>query len=499
VTRLRRRQTRTQGARIAVLFGRARLPYGVRLRPSSWPVRWRLAAVSAGLTLAILLVFGAVIGQVATSRIRDDFNRQVSGAAQTLAAESHVFSTPLATLYRGPKLDDFVRPDGASARVFDAEGHLIEESTDAEQMGSSSSFGLSDYGTMRIATIRISGESGATTGFIQYGRNIAHLDSTVDRLWLFIAAGILAGTLFASLAGVAIAARAMRPISSLTASAREIAATGDPSNHMPDPKVEDEVGELARTLEQMLRSLDAARAEREQAMKKQREFVADASHELRTPLTSVLANLELLQASLQEPRHEDEQAMIDSALRSSRRMSRLVADLLLLARADAGRVGRHGPCDLAEVAGNAAAEVAPVLGDRELAIENEKALLVHGNADELHRLVLNLLDNAARYTPPGTRVELRLCQEEGHAVLEVGDDGPGIPAELRTQVFDRFVRGEGPADTAVGAGSGLGLAIVHAVAASHGGTVEVGESPAGGALFRARLPLQQSKQPAAIF
>jgi two-component system OmpR family sensor kinase len=180
-------------------------------------------------------------------------------------------------------------------------------------------------------------------------------------------------------------------------------------------------------------------------------------------------------------------------------MSRLVGDLLLLARADAGRVGRHGPCDLAEVAGNAAAEVAPVLGDRELAIENEKALPVHGNADELHRLVLNLLDNAARYTPPGTRIELRLRQEEDEAVLEVGDDGPGIPAELRSQVFDRFVRGDGPADTAVGPGSGLGLAIVRAVAASHGGTVEVGESDAGGALFQVRLPLQRVKEPIRSF
>src|SRR3954469_256670 len=155
--------------------------WAARLPSSSWPVGWRLAAVSAGLTLAILLVFGAVIGQVATSRIRDDFNRQVSGAAQTLAAESRVFTTLLGVRFRGPKLDDFVRPDGASARVFDAEGNLIKESLGAEQMGSSSSLGLSNFGQMRVATTRISGESGATTGFIQYGRNIAHLDSTVDR------------------------------------------------------------------------------------------------------------------------------------------------------------------------------------------------------------------------------------------------------------------------------------------------------------------------------
>jgi signal transduction histidine kinase len=466
-----------------------------RLRPNNWPVRWRLAAVSAGLTLAILLVFGAVIGQVATSRIRDDFNREVTSAAQTLAGEFRIVYTPLGTLsvQHGPRLNDFVRPDGASARVVDVNGNLIEESRGAAKLGAPSR-GLTDYGQMRVATAAITSDSGVITGYVQYGRSLAHVDSTVDRLWLFIAAGILGGTLFASLAGVAIAARAMRPISALTATARKIADTGDPSSHMPDPKVEDEVGELARTLEQMLRSLDAARTEREAAMKKQREFVADASHELRTPLTSVLANLELLQASLREPRQDEDRAMVDSALRSSRRMSRLVADLLLLARADAGRVGKHRSCDLAEVAGNAAAEVAPVLGDRQLVVDNENPLPVNGNPDELHRLVLNLLDNAGRYTPPGARIELRLREQNGEAVLEVADDGPGIPAPMRTQVFDRFVRGEGPSDTAVGPGSGLGLAIVRAVAAAHNGTVEVAESESGGALFRVLLPLNKSEQ-----
>jgi two-component system, OmpR family, sensor kinase len=464
-----------------------------RLRPGNWPVRWRLAAVSAGLTLVILLVFGAVVGQVATSRIRDDFNSQVSGATQTLAAESRIISTPLATGFRGPKLDDFVHPDDASARVFTTNGNVLEESSNASALGPPE-LGLSTHGEMRVATVRIAGETGATTGYVQYGRSIAHVESTVDRLWLFIAAGILGGTLLASLAGVAIASRAMRPIAALTSTAREIAATGDPSRRMPEPKVDDEVGELARTLEQMLRSLDAARTEREAAMKKQREFVADASHELRTPLTSVLANLELLEASLKEPDHEDDRAMVDSALRSSRRMSRLVADLLLLARTDAGRVSQRRRCDLADVAGNAAAEVAPVLGERELQIDNGQPLAVEGNPDELHRMILNLLDNAVRYTPTGSHVELRLRRAGGDAVVEVADDGPGIPAHLRRQVFDRFVRGEGPADTAVGAGSGLGLAIVRAVAASHGGSVEAAESDGGGALFRIRLPLANPEQ-----
>ncbi|MDX6601818.1 MAG: two-component system, OmpR family, sensor kinase [Solirubrobacterales bacterium] len=469
-----------------------------RLRPSSWPVRWRLAAVSAGLTLVILLVFGAVIGQVATSRIRDDFNREVSGAAQSLAGEIRIVSTPVSTFFRGPNLDDFVRPDGASARVFDVNGNPIKASDGASALGPPTA-GLSDYGRLRVATARVTGETGLTTGYVQYGRSIAHVDSTVDRLWLFVAAGILGGTLLASLAGVAIAARAMRPIAALTATARQIGATGDPSRHMPDPKAEDEVGELAHTLEQMLRSLDAARTEREAAMKKQREFIADASHELRTPLTSVLANLELLQASLRAPDQNEDRAMVDSALRSSKRMSRLVADLLLLARADAGRAGKHGPCDLAEIAGNAAAELAPLMGERELEIDNQHALPVSGNPDELHRMVLNLLDNASRHTPPGARIELHVRRVGDEAVVEIADDGPGIPPRLREQIFDRFVRGEGPADTAVGPGSGLGLAIVRAVAVSHGGTVEVGESASGGARFRVCLPLQRSDVAATIF
>jgi two-component system OmpR family sensor kinase len=174
-------------------------------------------------------------------------------------------------------------------------------------------------------------------------------------------------------------------------------------------------------------------------------------------------------------------------------MSRLVTDLLLLARAAAGRIGARTRCDLAEAAGNAAAEVAPTIGERELRVENDRPLPVDGNPDELHRMVLNLLDNAVRHTPPGSKIELRLRAEGPDAVLEVADNGPGVPPELREQIFERFVRGDGPADTAVAGGSGLGLAIVHAVASSHGGSAEVCESEQGGALFRVRLPLRKSE------
>jgi two-component system OmpR family sensor kinase len=457
-------------------------------------VRWRLAGVSAGLTLAILVLFGVIVGNLAGQRIRDDFNREMKGAVTTLSSQVRIVDTITNTLIvEEPDLGDFVSPNDASVRIYNAQGTQLDASPNAAPLGAPVP-GIHDLGEMRVVTVALrSRQTGRIAGYVQYGRDEQHIDSTVGRLWLLIAAGVLGATLLASLAGVAIARRAMRPIASLTATARTIADTGDPSSHMPQPRVDDEVGELARTLEAMLRSLDAARAEREAALRRQREFVADASHELRTPLTSILANLELLQASLEEPAREDERAMVDSALRSSSRMSRLVGDLLLLARADAGRIGARTRCDLAEVAGNAAAEVAPTIGERELRVENERPLPVDGNPDELHRMVLNLLDNAARHTPPGSRIELRLRAEDSSAVVEVADDGPGVPAELREQIFERFVRGEGPADTAIGGGSGLGLAIVSAVARSHGGSAEAGESNLGGALFRVRLPLRTSK------
>jgi two-component system, OmpR family, sensor kinase len=469
------------------------------LHPRSWPVRWRLAVVSSVLTLAILVLFGGAIGKIATDRIRDDFNSEVRSAVQILAGETRIvypaFGEPEAR--KGPSLDAFVLPDDASARVLDVNGHVRGEGgSQAAALGSPHP-GLSDHGDMRVATATITSESGAVTGYVQYGRSLDHVDATVERVWVLIGAGILGGTLLAAFAGVAIAGRAMRPISSLTAAAREVAATRDPSQRMPEPTSDDEVGELARTLEEMLRSLDAARSDREAAMQKQREFVADASHELRTPLTSVLANLELLQASLRRDEQAEGREIVDSALRSSRRMARLVADLLLLARADAGRLESHRRLDLAEIAGDAAAEAAPLMGDRELIVDNDRPLRVEGSRDELHRMVLNLLDNAIRHTPPGSCVELTLSEKDGQACVEVGDDGPGIPPRMRSQVFDRFVRGSGPADTARGAGTGLGLAIVSAVAASHGGTVEAAESRSGGALLRARIPLAEASDPAA--
>jgi signal transduction histidine kinase len=174
-----------------------------------------------------------------------------------------------------------------------------------------------------------------------------------------------------------------------------------------------------------------------------------------------------------------------SALRSSRRMRRLVADLLLLARADAGRVAPHVPVDLSEIVAEAAGELEPVAGDHQISVSAPPGADLDGARDELHRLALNLLENALRHTDPGTAVEATVERRNGQVVLAVEDDGPGIPPELRDKVFERFFRGAGDRSGS----SGLGLSIVRAVAQSHDGTVELEEPLDGrGARFVVRFP-----------
>jgi two-component system, OmpR family, sensor kinase len=308
---------------------------------------------------------------------------------------------------------------------------------------------------------------------------------------LLLVLGVLAGTAFAMLAGMTIARRAMAPIAELTSTAEEIARTRDPSRKMPEQLADDEVSELARTIGGMLRELDAAHAETEATLARQRQFVADASHELRTPLTSVLANLELLAESL----HGEEADAARSALRSSRRMRRLVADLLLLARTDVGRVVAREPCDLGQIVVEAAAELGPVSGGHDITIDAHPAV-VEASHDELHRLAINLIENAVRHTPQGTEIRVgtgmtadgQACLPAGEAHLIVEDDGPGVPEQLASTLFERFVRGAGDR----GGSFGLGLAIVRAVAESHGGTVVLEPTHPGdehsGARFVVTLP-----------
>ena len=455
------------------------------------PIRWRLALVSAALTFVILTAFAIVIGQVTASRVRSDFNNQLAAAVDDLSDRFSFHRQPLTTSldFRGPDLDVYAAANTAVIRVIQRDGRILDQTERARNFGillprTAETAGYRVETRLRNVPVRRSPI--VVPLIVQYGRKVSDVEATVKRIRLFLGGGVLAGTLLALLGGLIVGRRAMAPIAALTAGAREIAETRDPGRALPRSRADDEVAELGRTLQDMLDGLESSRTETEEALARQRQFVADASHELRTPLTSILANLELLAEVLDDEPREAAQ----SALRSSQRMRRLVGDLLLLARADARRTLPRAPTDLGQVVVDVASELGPVAADHHLTIETRPAV-VDGSPDELHRLVLNLMENAVRHTPAGSRLHAAIARRDGDVVLTVEDDGPGVPAGLRDRVFERFVRGDGDR----GSSSGLGLSIVRAVAESHGGTVTL-EDTEPGARFVVRLPAAPASEPA---
>ncbi len=333
------------------------------------PVRLRIAIVSAALTAIILIGFAAVVGRLVSNRLHNDFERDLQARAQQLASafggqiQESGSLTDLNALT--PVSDALVRISYADGTVYAPPNRSTLGPPNTEEIVGRNGLEIASAPIFITASIT----AGAPTApvYVQFARPEASVNETIGRLWLFLGGGVAIGTILAGLAGMAVANRAMRPIAALTATAGDIAATRDPSRRVPQPASDDEVAELARTFDQMLRELDAARTETEGTIKRQREFVADASHELRTPLTSILANLELLDHSLASD-DEDERAAVNSALRSSKRIeNRLVGDLLLLARADAGRATMRREVDLAAIADEALEEVEPVADGHHLA------------------------------------------------------------------------------------------------------------------------------------
>ncbi|MBV9334291.1 MAG: HAMP domain-containing histidine kinase [Solirubrobacterales bacterium] len=459
------------------------------------PIKWRLAGGSAMLTCVILASFAAIVGVLTDRQLRGQFNDEVRSNADQLAQKLRPSlgwagnSGLLNGCNHTVTLRDYASAEHVQIRIFNQAGFLLCTQNNVRVRGvkfptTTPAFPLPDHastfeqGGYRVDARQLNVQDSPV--WLLYARPLSDVDHTLARVHLILILGVLGGTVLALLAGLATAARAMRPIKQLTEAAGEIERTRDPTLRVPQPEADDEVAELARTLEGMLGSLSAARGDTHAALERQREFVADASHELRTPLTSLLANLELLAEELEGEQADTAQA----ALRSARRMRRLVGDLLLLARADARRTQPRGPTDLADVLVEAASELGPMAEDHELSIDAQPAV-VPGVRDDLHRLTLNLIENAARHTPPGTCIRATTAVEDGAAILTVEDDGPGIPPELGNRVFERFVRG-----SAAGArGSGLGLAIVRAVAESHGGTVVLEQpEPGAGARFVIKIP-----------
>jgi len=266
----------------------------------------------------------------------------------------------------------------------------------------------------------------------------------------------------------------LRPVEALRAGAEEITG-GARSDRLPVPDSRDEIHRLAVTLNDMLHRLDTARV-------RQRAFVADAAHELRSPLTNMRTELEVAQRL---PDSTDWPALTDDLLTDVDRLSRLVDDLLLLARADDGSTRaltrRAETVELGQLLGEVAARYPAVRYERPAV-----PLRTHGERDAIGRVVANLLDNAVRHA--ASAVRLTVTADGAYQMISVSDDGPGIPATDRERVFDRFTRLDDARARDAG-GSGLGLAIVRELVRRHGGTVVLrGTSPPPGLRVDVRLP-----------
>jgi signal transduction histidine kinase len=263
--------------------------------------------------------------------------------------------------------------------------------------------------------------------------------------------------------------RALAPVSAIRRELADITAT-DLHRRVPVPPARDEVRLLAETTNRTLDRL-------EQAVGRHRRFVADAAHELRSPLAVLRTRLEIAPP----------QPLAAEALADVERIQRLTTDLLLLARLDAGEPPGHAEVDLGQVAAEEAALARPRT-DVRVDLRIDAGTVVHGSAEQLPRLVANLVDNAVRHAASAVTVRLRQCEigGDGEAVLEVEDDGPGIPADQHEAVFDRFARLDAARARDAG-GSGLGLAIARDIAVHHGGSLAVAGGPPG-ALLRARIP-----------
>lgn len=292
------------------------------------------------------------------------------------------------------------------------------------------------------------------------------------RIVLLVVGGI--GVLIAAFAGVAIARAGLRPIDRLSAAAEHVART-DELNPV-EVEGDDELGRLARSFNSMLAALEQSRL-------RQQQLVADAGHELRTPLTSLRTNLDLLIQSTREGSTELDREERDALLADVRaqieEMSELVGDLMVLARGDASP-SHPGAVELTDVVERALDRVrrrAPTV----TFATNLQPWQVFGDEADLERAVTNLLDNAAKWSPPGGTVTVRLSGGQ----LEVGDEGSGFTEQDLPHVFERFYRA---AEARGRPGSGLGLAIVRQVIERHGGTASAGNAPSGGALLSVWLP-----------
>lgn len=324
-------------------------------------------------------------------------------------------------------------------------------------------------------------------GTLELGRSLSDVEATQDHLRVVLALGVVGALILAGAAGLGLATLALQPIDRLTQAAHEIGEAQDFSRRVAYAGPRDEVGRLAGTFNEMLSRLQASYARIQRALEAQRRFVADASHELRTPLTTIRGNVELLELEDGSESAERREALHDIASEAER-MSRLVADLLALARADAGLHIQRAPIDMRPLVEEVCRQVRRTSGDIRVVVGTIPDATVLGSADHLRQLLLILLDNARKFSPPGGTIFVGGALSRGWLRLSVRDEGPGIPEEDQERIFERFHRQD---LSRHGEGAGLGLAIARWITAEHDGRLTVQSATGEGSTFTLAVPLVQ--------
>lgn len=436
---------------------------------SSISLRWRVMLLAMSMVAMVVVLMGLAVYAVVSRALYDDIDNQLQIRARLLV-ESGLLAVDPGKAIEGTAYSDvnamFVMP-GRSIYTANQEGETLPlGEPEKDVIDGSLRMSLRTANFQRVLAVHLSsGDS------LLISKGLGPTAQVIKRLGtiLLIVGGL--GMAVAAIAGGTVVRTGLRPVARLTDAAERVARTDD---LRPIPvHGRDELARLTGAFNMMLRALTESR-------ERQARLVTDAGHELRTPLTSLRTNVELLMASMEPGAPnipEDEMTGLRAdVIAQIEEMSTLVGDLVDLTRDDAG-VRIHEPVDLSDVVDRSLERVRRRRNDIEFDVHTI-GWQVSGDEAGLSRAVLNLLDNAAKWSPPGGRVDVSLSQvDQARAELVVSDHGPGIPLAERHLVFERFYR-----STSARAmpGSGLGLAIVNQVVVKHGGTLRIDETVPGG-------------------
>ncbi len=462
-------------------------------------IRLRLTLWYSGILATILTAFGVLLYVILAQGLFREAEQSVKARADQVARTLLVQPTPSGPpVVILPRMDVFASP-GTFMQAVDAFGVVFDRSANLDRQAlpvTPSTMAAARTGKPVLERVRVENEllliynrpmfpDEPPTGVIQVARSLSPIQDVLNRLRLLLLAIGAGGLVVAGTLGALLARKALDPINRLTQVAGEIGASQDLSRRVTYEGPGDEVGRLAATFNQMLDALESAKEQLAAALAAQRRFVADASHELRTPLQAIRTNAEVLRLADATVDPAERAQALDDIVSEAERLSRLVSDLLALARADAGMHLELVPTALDPILSDVYRQARLLGGSRRISLEGGPAGMVKGDADALKQLFLILVDNAIKYTPPEGEVRISAGRADGRVVVRVSDTGRGIAPEDLPHIFERFYRADRARQTG---GSGLGLSIARWIVQEHGGRIEVESTPGRGTTFTVSLP-----------